>query len=100
MKWKNAYGLILAGSCILFAGCGSIATKTNILSDERILSEAGGALGMAPSDLSIQSRRVEGVNTYVTLAGKDGKTYACTINGGNMLSFGMTNPPVCNPNSR
>jgi hypothetical protein len=26
-----------------------------------------------------------------------GKTYACTVNGGNLFSFGMTNPPVCNP---
>ena len=41
-------------------------------------------------------RRTEGVNTYVTLKASNGKTYACTVNGGNLFSFGMTNPPVCN----
>ena len=42
-------------------------------------------------------RRTEGTNTYVTLKARNGKTYACTVNGGNLLSFGMTNPPVCQP---
>jgi hypothetical protein len=51
---------------------------------------------MSPSDLTLLERRTEGVNTYVTLKAKSGKTYACTVNGGNLLSFGMTNPPVCN----
>lgn len=93
---KRLGSALVLAYCIPLMGCGSIAEKTNGLSDERILSEAGGTLGIAPSDLTMESRRVEGVNTYVTLKGKDGKTYACTINGGNLFSFGMTNPPVCN----
>lgn len=78
------------------AGCSAVATKTNTLSDERILSETGGVLGLSPSDLTLVERRTQGVNTYVTLKARDGKTYACTVNGGNLFSFGMTNPPVCN----
>nr|WP_298130102.1 hypothetical protein [uncultured Pseudoxanthomonas sp.] len=77
-------------------GCAAVATKTNTLSDERILSETGGVLGLSPSELTLVERRTEGVNTYVTLKTSGGKTYACTVNGGNLFSFGMTNPPVCN----
>ena len=76
--------------------CSAVATKTNTLSDERILSETGGVLGLSPSDLTLVDRRTEGVNTYVTLKASHGKTYSCTVNGGNLFSFGMTNPPVCN----
>ena len=53
-------------------------------------------LGLSPSELTLVERRTEGVNTYVTLKASNGKTYACTVNGGNLFSFGMTNPPVCN----
>lgn len=81
--------------CLALSGCGAIASKTNNLTDERILSETGGVLGLAPADLTLVERRTEGVNTYVTLQAKNGKTYACTVNGGNLLSFGMTNPPIC-----
>ena len=89
-----AWCAVLA-SGLLVTGCSAVATKTNTLSDERILSETGGVLGMPPSDLTLVDRRTEGVNTYVTLRTKDGKTFACTVNGGNLFSFGMTNPPVC-----
>lgn len=83
--------LIVAAS----SGCASIATSTNTLTDERIKSESSGALGYSPEELSIVSRRTEGVNTYVNLKTKDGKEFTCIINGGNLLSFGMTNPPMC-----
>lgn len=82
--------------CLFVAGCSAIATKTNTLSDADILSNTAGVLGLSPSDLVLVNRRTEGVNTYVTIKAKNGKAYACTVNGGNLLSFGMTNPPVCN----
>lgn len=90
LAWLSA-----AIACLATAGCSSIASRTNSLSDERILSETGGALGLSPSSLTIVERRTEGTNTYVTLKAQNGTTYACTVNGGNLLSFGMTNPPVC-----
>lgn len=41
-------------------------------------------------------RRTEGTNTYVNLKSKDSKEFTCVINGGNLMSMGMTNPPMCN----
>jgi hypothetical protein len=81
------------------AGCTTIATKTNVLSDERIKSETAGVLGYSPSDLTILDRRTEGVNTFVRLKTKDKKEFNCTINGGNLLSMGVTNPPMCSKKS-
>jgi hypothetical protein len=85
--------ILVAAMC---SGCTSLAASTNTLSDERIKSESSGALGYSPEELSLVSRRTEGVNTYANLKAKDGKEFTCIINGGNLLSFGMTNPPMCN----
>lgn len=78
-------------------GCSSIAQSTNMLSDDDIISKSAGGLGFSPSDLKIMEKRVSGTDTYATLKARDGKEYTCTINGGNLLSFGMTNPAVCQP---
>lgn len=86
---------VIAASA-LFTGCASLASGTNMLSDERIVSETSGAMGYPPADVTLVSRRTEGVNTYVELKTKDGKQFTCIVNGGNLLSMGMTNPPVCN----
>lgn len=88
----------LSSACLaslLIAGCSSIASGTNTLTDDRIKSETSGALGYSPEDLTIVSRRTEGVNTYVALQTRDKNEFNCIINGGNLLSFGMTNPPMC-----
>ncbi len=66
-----------------------------MLSDERLIAESAGALGLAPAELKLQSRHTSGTNTFAVLRGRDGKEYSCTINGGNLLSFGMTIPPSC-----
>lgn len=88
---------VLAAAMILaLAGCTTIASGTNNLSDERIISESAGALGYDPSELALVSRRTEGTNTYVNLKSKDSKEFTCVINGGNLMSMGMTNPPMCN----
>jgi hypothetical protein len=80
---------------VLFAGCGTLAGNTNMLSDERIRSEVGGTLGLKAEEVTIVDRRTEGTNTYVNVRTANRQNHACVINGGNMLSFGMTNPPVC-----
>ncbi|XYJ10280.1 hypothetical protein ACSUZJ_23385 [Telluria sp. B2] len=88
---------VLTALCALaLAGCSTVAEKTNFVSDESIKSQAAGAIGYAPADLTLVTRRTEGTNTYAVLKTKDKKEYACTINGGNLLTMGMTNPPVCN----
>ena len=97
MNIRSLAFVALAVGCVFLGGCSAIATKTNSLTDADILSKTSGVLGLSPSDLTLVNRRTEGVNTYATIKANSGKTYACTVNGGNLLSFGMTNPPVCNP---
>ena len=81
---------------LVLTGCNTIAAKTNVLDDDKIKSQSAGALGYEPSQLTLVSRRTEGVNTYANLKTSDGKEFVCIINGGNLLSMGMTNPPACN----
>ena len=92
---SNFTRAIFGAFVLLVAGCSTIATKTNMLSDERVVSEAAGALGLSPSELKLDSRRTQGTNTYVELTANSGQHYHCIINGGNLLSFGMVNPPMC-----
>ena len=80
----------------MLGGCASIAESTNTLSDERLQSLGAGALGYEPAEVTVVSRRTEGVNTYFNLRANDGGEFACIVNGGNFLSAGMTNPPSCN----
>jgi hypothetical protein len=67
-----------------------------MLTDDKIKSSTSGVLGYSPEDLNIIDKRVDGTNTYVNLRAKDKKEFTCIINGGNLLSFGMINPPMCN----
>ena len=94
---KKAVFIAASLITLFLTGCASIAENTNMLTDEKIISQSAGTLGYSPSELSIVNRRTEGTNTYVNLIGtKDKKEFTCIINGGNALSFGMTNPPMCN----
>jgi uncharacterized lipoprotein len=89
--------IVAAALCALaLAGCSTVAEKTNFVSDDKLKSQAAGTLGYAPSDLTLVSRRTEGTNTYVVLKASDKKEFACTVNGGNLLTMGMVNPPSCN----
>lgn len=79
------------------SGCNMLASKTNMLDDDTVKSKTGGALGYEPSEVTIVNKRVDGTNTYVLVKTKDNKQFNCIINGGNLLTFGMTNPPQCAP---
>lgn len=93
---KKSLLIIPAASAFsLLGACSTIASSTNMLSDERIRNETSGALGLQPSELTIQSRRTEGGNTFVNLVGSNKKEYTCIINGGDITTMGMTNPPQC-----
>lgn len=94
----RTHALSLAAALVLapaLTACSTLAEKSNMLSDERLVNESAGALGIPPADLKLVSRTPSGTNTYALLRGKDGKEYSCTVNGGNLLSFGMVNPPTC-----
>lgn len=86
---------VIGLAAVVLGGCTAIAGSTNTLTDERIKSETAGALGYPPADVTIVSRRTEGVNTYVSLLTVDKHEYSCIINGGNLLTMGMINPPMC-----
>ncbi|MGJ9419678.1 hypothetical protein ACHAC9_18285 [Massilia sp. CMS3.1] len=81
----------------LLSGCSTVAEKTNFLSDADIKSKVAGTLGHASDAITLIDRRTEGTNTYVTVRVKAGKEFACTLNGGNLLSAGIVNPPTCTP---
>ena len=77
---------------LLVSACQSV-----MLSDDRIVSNTAGVLGVSPADVTILDRRADGpTNTYYVARTKKGIEYACVINGGGLLAGGMTNPPVCN----
>lgn len=77
---------------LVMSGCAN-----SILSDERIQSNTATALGVPESSVAISDRRYDGMtNTYYT-ATANGRAYACVLNGGTVMSMGMTNPPQCNP---
>lgn len=87
------WALAIGAGVLTLAGC-----QTTMLSDDRIASNTAGMLGVPPSDVTISERRTDGpTNTYYVATTKDGKSYACVINGGGLLAAGMTNPPQCNP---
>jgi uncharacterized protein YceK len=81
----------------VLSGCSTVAEKTNFLSDANIKSKVGGTLGHAADSLTLIERRTEGTNTYVIVRLRDRKEFACTLNGGNLLSAGIVNPPTCTP---
>lgn len=71
--------------------------QSTMLSDDRIASSTAGFLGVPPEGVAISDRRSDATNTYYIATTKDGKQYACVINGGGLLAMGLTNPPSCNP---
>jgi hypothetical protein len=80
---------------IFLQGCTTIATNTNMLSDQTVKTDVAGVLGYAPSEITVISRRTEGNNTYATVKTSNGSQYGCVMSGGSILTLGMSNPPMC-----
>jgi hypothetical protein len=101
MRYLTSFtGVICVGVTVSFlGGCAAVAEKTNFMSDSDIKSKVAGTLGYVPDDITLLSRRTEGTNTYVVVSGKNKKEFACTLNGGNLLTAGIVNPPSCSPKS-
>ena len=76
----------------LMAGCAN-----QLMSDERIQSETAMALGQPDSAIRIANRRYDGATNTSYTAYTPRGTYACMINGGTVLSLGMTNAAQCTP---
>jgi hypothetical protein len=75
------------------SGCAS-----QLLTEDRLLSNTADVLFVKPSDLTITERKEKVPNTfYVATINKTGRQYNCIVNGGSVLTLGITNPPMCNP---
>lgn len=85
--------IVSASVAVSLSAC--VGTKM-LVPDSRLASNTAGVLGVAPGDVTITDRRGAGTNTYYT-AHVGEKSYACIMNGGNLMTFGMVNPPLCNP---
>ncbi len=90
------------GSTPLFVSMVSLlgltACQDQLMSNDRMASSIAGVVGVPPSSITLTDRRNDGpTNTYALAHVAGGKTYACTVNGGGLLAFGMMNPPVCQP---
>lgn len=95
MSFKRVKSALFITSLVLVtSACNTIATKTNMLSDDDVKTKTAGTLGVQPSEVVVVNKRVDGTNTYVAVKA-NGNEFNCVINGGNLLSFGMTNPPTC-----
>lgn len=95
MRYGAIAGLVFLGVSI--SGCASVIEKTNFLSDDDVLEESAAALGYKAAQLTLTSRETKITNTYVSLTANDGKEFHCIINGGNLLTLGIVNPPMCAP---
>ena len=82
--------MMAALSSAALSGCANA-----ILSDDRIQSNTAMALHVSPERVQISDRRYDGgVDTfYVATVGR--RSYSCVINGGTVMSLGMTNAPQC-----
>jgi len=88
--------IFLASAIAVTAGCAELT-----LTDERLASEAGGVLGISPTNLSVTERRSSaGSGTYFSVRASNGRRYNCVITGGGPLAFGLTNPPDCARNGQ
>ena len=73
------------------------ACQSTILPDDKVKSETARVLNVTPDQVAISNRHSEGISDTSYIASAAGRTYACTINGGTVLSLGMSNAPVCTP---
>jgi hypothetical protein len=83
--------VMFATSVVLLSAC-----QAEMLSDNRIVSNTAGVIGVPPNQFTIGGRFSDETNTYYTARTNTGATYACVINGGGLLAAGMTAPPTCN----
>jgi hypothetical protein len=100
MNYRSRLAAIafLGAAAAMLSGCSTVAEKTNFISDSDIKSKVGGVLGQSPDAVTLVSRRTEGTDTYAVVR-VNKKEYSCTLNGGNLLTAGIINPPTCNPKS-
>lgn len=75
----------------LTAGCAD-----QMLGNDRARDSISGSLGLPAADVTIVDRRPDGpTNTNFIVDTRANGRFVCTINGGNIMTFGMTNGAAC-----
>ncbi len=75
----------------LSAGCAD-----QMLGNDRARDSISGALGLLSTDVTVVERRADGpTNTNFIVDTRANGRFVCTINGGNIMTFGMTNGAFC-----
>lgn len=76
---------------LLAAGCAD-----QMLGSDRAKDSISGSLGLPAADVTIVERRADGpTNTNFLVDTRANGRFVCTINGGNIMTFGMTNGAFC-----
>ena len=89
----KAYGPAIAVLAIplLAAGCAD-----QMLGSDRAKDSISGSLGLPAADVTIVERRADGpTNTNFIVDTRANGRFVCTINGGNIMTFGLTNGAAC-----
>ena len=80
----------------LLAAAALTGCADQMLSNDRAVSSIAGQLGVQPADVTVVSRTNDGpTNTVFLVEARGQGRFVCTINGGNVLTFGMTNGAAC-----
>ena len=82
--------IFVVASLVALSGCAD-----KLLSNDRIKDSTALTLNVPASSIVISDRRYDGLeNTFYT-ASTPRAIYHCRIDGGNVMDFGLTNPPQC-----
>ena len=81
---------LLLTAVLALSGCAD-----QLVPDGRLRFNTAGVLGADESAVTISNRRSALTDTYYTATTPHG-VFACSMNGGNILTAGLINTPVCN----
>lgn len=85
------FALALSVAVPALAGCAE-----QMLGNDRARGSISGTLGIPSSDATIVDRRADGpTNTNFIVDTKVNGRFICTINGGNIVTLGLTNGAQC-----
>jgi hypothetical protein len=87
--------LFTAITFISITSCSTLM-GSELHSDDSLRSDIALSLGMNPQDISIESRKNQGNDTYLTIETNKGEKMACSFYGGGIMGLGMKTQPTCN----
>ena len=80
----------------LLVACALAGCADQMLGSDRARDSISGSLGLPAADVTIVERRADGpTNTNFIVDTRANGRFVCTINGGNIMTFGLTNGAFC-----